>query len=420
MMTNEISQAVQARYGKFAEAVARAATSSCSKPAPTACCAHGQALYDESELASVPKLSRDLSRGCGNPTRFANLQPGEVVVDFGCGGGIDAILAARKVGERGKVFGVDLTPQMIERANESVAQAGLHARAIEFRRASLDNTALASACADVLISNCVINLCPDKDAVYREAFRILKPGGRLAISDIVLTEPIAADLRERFQSIWAGCTGGAIPEDDYWRTLKNAGFAEVEIVARHTLAGTELDDMAGCPGKEFAPAPASKDLDQIRGKVTSVKFTAIKPSTAQPGLGAPQASEMASDRPASSGANQPATAKTGNMLLAGGILAAIWASICCGIPLLLVTLGISGAWISTMTSFAPLRPVFVGLALVLFGFAIQRAFFSRKACVAGVVCAEPRAQRKQRIVFGSLSVVFVAIFTFPWYAPLFL
>jgi len=107
------------------------------------------------------------------------------------------------------------------------------------------------------------------------------------------------------------------------------------------------------------------------------------------------------------------------MLLAGGVLAAVWASICCGLPLLLVTVGISGAWISTMTSFAPLRPVFVGLALLLFGLATWRAFFSRKACAAGA-CVEPRAQRKQRIVFGSLALVFVAVFTFPWYASLIL
>lgn len=420
MTNDEISQAVQTRYGKFAEAVGRAAASSCSKPAPTACCAHGQALYAEPELASVPKLARDLSRGCGNPTGFANLQPGEMVVDFGCGGGIDVILAAHKVGKRGKVFGVDFTAQMIERSKEAAGQAGLHDRAIEFRRASLENTTLPNACADVVMSNCVINLHPDKDAVYREAFRILKPGGRLAISDILLSEPIAADLRERFQSIWAGCTGGAIPEDEYWRTLKNAGFAEVQIVARHTLAGTELDDMASCPGGEYAPAPASKDLDRIRGKVASVKFSAIKPYVGSQAYVGSQGTESAGNRPETPAAIQKEGTKSGNALLVGGILAAIWASICCGIPLLLVTLGISGAWISTMTSFAPLRPVFVGLALLLFGFAMQRAFFSAKACAPGTTCANPRLQRNRRITFSSLSVLFVAIFTFPWYAPFFL
>jgi len=279
MMKNaEIGQVVQTRYGKFAEAVGRASTSCYSEPPTSTCCSSGQAHYDESELALVPELARNLSRGCGNPTGFAKLQPGEVVVDFGCGGGTDVILAAHKVGEYGKVIGVDFTQQMIERAKDAVAQAGLHDGVIELRQASLDNTALASSCANVLISNCVINLCPDKDAVYLEAFRILKPGGRLAISDILLTEPIAADLRDRFQSTWAGCTGGAIPEDDYWRTLKNAGFAEVLVVSRHALVGAELDDMAGCPGEEYTPTPPRKDLDQVRGKVESIKFTAIKPS----------------------------------------------------------------------------------------------------------------------------------------------
>ncbi len=415
MLTAEVSQVVQTRYGKFAEAAGATKTSCCSKPAPSACCALGQGLYSESELSSLPELARTLSRGCGNPTGFANLQPGEVVVDFGCGGGIDVILAARKVGERGRVFGVDFTAQMIERAREAVVQAGLQDRAIEFRQASLEKTTLANACADVLISNCVINLHPDKNAVYQEAFRVLKPGGRLAVSDILLTEPIEAGLRQRFQSGWFGCMGGAIPEDDYWRTLKNAGFAQIQIVARHPLAGQELVEMSGCPGEEFTPPAPSKDLDQVQGKVESVKFTAIKPA-----LVASQGAGIASNRLETLGAIAQESPKSGNTLLAGGILAAIWASICCGIPLVLVTLGISGAWISTMTSFAPLRPVFVGLALLLFGFAIQRAFFSARACAPGATCANPRQQRNRRIVFISLSVLFAAIFTFPWYAPLFI
>lgn len=289
MMTNDIGEVVRARYGKFAEAAGATKTSCCSKPAPSACCALGQGLYSESELSSVPELARTLSRGCGNPTGFANLQPGEVVVDFGCGGGIDVVLAARKVGASGRVFGVDFTGPMIERAAQAVVQAGLQDKAVELRRASLENTTLADSCANVLISNCVINLCPDKDAVYREAFRILKPGGRLAISDVMLTEPIRAELRERFQSGWFGCMGGAIPEGEYWRTLKNAGFADVHIVARHPLAGQELEEMAGCPGQEFTPPAPREDLEQVQGKVTSVKFTAIKPSTAQSRLGSAQA-----------------------------------------------------------------------------------------------------------------------------------
>ncbi len=224
----------------------------------------------------MPELALNLSRGCGNPTGLANLQPGDIVVDFGCGGGIDIILATHKVGPQGRVIGIDGAPQMIERAKQTVAEAGLQDRNIEFRNAYLDETQLSDGFADVLISNCVINLCPDKDAVYKEAFRILTPGGRLAISDIVLIDNIDPELRERFRSTWAGCLGGAIPEEDYWQTVRQAGFAEIQIVARHTLTPQELEGMACCPGEQFTPAAAKEDLAVVQGKVTSVKFTAVK------------------------------------------------------------------------------------------------------------------------------------------------
>ena len=224
----------------------------------------------------VPEIGINLSRGCGNPTGFANLQPGEVVVDFGCGAGIDVILAAHKVGEQGRVVGLDFAPKMIERAKQAVIASGLHERDIELRVTDLENTQLPHSYAGVVISNCVINLCPDKKAVYGEAVRILKPGGRLAISDVVLTEEIDPRLRERFQEYWAGCLGGAVPEDDYWQTITNAGFGEIKTVSRHTLTPQELEAMACCPGKEFTPAAAQEDLAAVQGKVVSVKFTAVK------------------------------------------------------------------------------------------------------------------------------------------------
>lgn len=200
-----------------------------------------------------------------------------MVVDFGCGGGIDVILAVHKVGPQGRVIGIDGAPQMIERAKQAVTEAGLQDRNIEFCNAYLDETRLLDGFADVVTSNCVINLCPDKDAVYKEAFRILKPGGRIAISDIVFIDNINRELRERFQSTWAGCLGGAIAEEDYWQTVKKAGFAEIQIVTRHTLTPEELEAMACCPGKEFTPPPSKEDRVAVEGKVTSVKFTAIKP-----------------------------------------------------------------------------------------------------------------------------------------------
>lgn len=224
----------------------------------------------------MPETALDLARGCGNPTGFAQLQPGEVVVDFGCGGGIDVILAAHKVGPQGKVVGIDMAPHMIEQAKQAVAAASLQDRDIEFKVAELEKSPLSDTYADVIISNCVINLCPDKEAVYREAYRVLRPGGRLAISDIVMAEAIDPDLQKRFRSTWAGCLGGAIPEAEYWQMVKDAGFTEIQIVSRHVLSPEELAAMASCPGKDFTPSPAQEDREQVQGKVASVKFTARK------------------------------------------------------------------------------------------------------------------------------------------------
>lgn len=239
----------------------------------------GQELYGQGELASLPELALNLSRGCGNPTGFASLAPGDVVVDFGCGGGIDVILAAHKAGPQGRVVGIDFTYQMIERAKQAVAEAGMEGRDIDLRVAAMENSQLPDRSADVIISNCVINLCPDKDAVFRDAFRILKADGHLAISDIVLAENIDAEVQARLQSTWAGCLGGAIPEEGYWQTVRKAGFSEVQVMARHTLAPEELEAMARCPGEEYSPAPAKEDLALTQGKVDSIKFMAIKPSS---------------------------------------------------------------------------------------------------------------------------------------------
>lgn len=230
----------------------------------------------------MPEVALRLSRGCGNPTGFANLQPCEVVVDFGCGGGIDVILAAHRMGSKGKVMGIDFAYHMIERAKQAVAEAGLQNRGIELLVSAMEESGLTDDFADVVISNCVINLCPDKEAVYEEAFRILRPCGRVAISDIVLTENAEPCMRERFRSTWAGCLAGAIAEEDYWQAVRRAGFAEIRIVARHTLNPEELEAMAVCPGEEFTPAPAKEDLAAVQGKVTTIKFTAVKPSLSQP------------------------------------------------------------------------------------------------------------------------------------------
>jgi SAM-dependent methyltransferase len=275
--TEEIKKAVKGRYGKAAEATS-AKASCCCPTAPTSdssfATEHG--IYGQEELSMIPEIARNLSRGCGNPTGFANLQSGEVVVDFGCGAGIDVILAARKVGPSGKVFGVDFVPQMIERARQALADAGL-TDAVKLVVGDMEQLNLPDSFADVVTSNCVINLSPDKDAVYREAFRILKPGGRLAISDIALTERIDPHVHARLQSTWSGCLGGAIDEESYFDIIRKVGFSQPEIAARHALASQELDEMACCPGPEFALAPAKGDLSVVQGKVVSIKFTAVKP-----------------------------------------------------------------------------------------------------------------------------------------------
>ncbi|MEE8393793.1 MAG: methyltransferase domain-containing protein [Rhodospirillales bacterium] len=272
-----IKDIVKGRYDACAERGTAEGAGCCAgeRPAsPGFAAEHG--LYSQQELSLVPKTAFTLSRGCGNPTGFADLRSGETVVDLGCGAGIDVVLAAHKVGAGGKVVGVDFAPRMIERAKQTAAEAGL-TETTGFVAADLERVELADGVADVVISNCVINLHPDKEAVYREAFRILKPGGRLAISDIVHAGEIDPGVGERFQSTWAGCVGGAIEEDRYFRIVQDAGFTAVEFVARHPLEPKELEEMACCPGPEFTPAPAKEDIASVEGKIISIKFRATKP-----------------------------------------------------------------------------------------------------------------------------------------------
>ncbi|MCP4309583.1 MAG: methyltransferase domain-containing protein [bacterium] len=267
---------VKGRYDACAERGAGEGAVCCPGETPASpSFAAENGLYSQEELSLVPETAFTLSRGCGNPTGFADLQSGETVVDLGCGAGIDVLLAAHKVGAGGKVVGVDFAPHMIERAKQTAAEAGLTEKT-KFIVTDLERAELPDGVADVVISNCVINLCPDKEAVYHEAFRILKPGGRLAISDIVYAGKIDPEVRERFQSSWAGCVGGAIEEDRYFQIVQDAGFTAVEFVARHPLQPKELDEMACCPGPEITPVPANEDVASVEGKVISVKFRASK------------------------------------------------------------------------------------------------------------------------------------------------
>ena len=192
--------------------------------------------YSDADLAG-PAATGNLGLGCGNPTAIANLQPGEVVVDLGSGAGFDALLAAEKLGGSGRFIGVDMTPEMLARARTNAVNAG-YARTVEFREGLIEDLPVASGSADVIISNCVINLSPDKMAVFREAFRVLKPGGRLVVSDILLTEPLPPELAQSVAAL-IGCIAGAETEETYVGHIRDAGFADIELDRRP--AGEAID-----------------------------------------------------------------------------------------------------------------------------------------------------------------------------------
>jgi len=188
------------------------------------------------------------------------------------------ILAARKVGSGGRVVGIDFSPEMIEQAKQAVVDARLEGTDIQLMVGAIENTGLPDKSADAIISNCVINLCPDKANVYREAFRILKPGGRIAVSDILLSDHLDPEVKKMLRANWSGCLGGAAVEEDYWRIIESAGFAELSVVSRHVLNPDELFVIACCPGEDFSNAPPPEILTAAQGKAESVKFRARKPS----------------------------------------------------------------------------------------------------------------------------------------------
>jgi SAM-dependent methyltransferase len=208
--------------------------------------------YTPEELASIP-AEANMGLSCGNPTATANLRPGEVVVDLGSGGGLDVFLAARKVGPTGRAIGIDMTPEMIERATAGAKKQGL--TNVEFHQSTIDRIPLPDASANVVISNCVINLAPDKRAVLREAFRVLKPGGRLAVSDIALKKPLPPEVGADLVA-YVGCIAGAVPIEEYVAALKAAGFSAVEVVdtKKDLSCYSEAEGQDGCCDPPAAPA----------------------------------------------------------------------------------------------------------------------------------------------------------------------
>jgi arsenite methyltransferase len=226
----QIKEMVRARYGDIA---AKASGASCCAPASSSCCgpqtaSHDKARrmgYSEAELAAVPE-GANLGLGCGNPQAIAAMQPGEIVVDLGSGAGFDCFLAGRQVGDTGQVIGVDMTHEMLKEARDNTARIG--AGNVEFRLGELEHLPIADNIADVVISNCVINLVPDKGQVFREAFRVLKRGGRLAVSDVINIAPLPDELRAD-PVLLCGCVAGAAPADRIEAWLSEAGFVEVRV-----------------------------------------------------------------------------------------------------------------------------------------------------------------------------------------------
>jgi arsenite methyltransferase len=266
-MTQSLIDQVRQKYG----AVAASGLSGASAGVRAIAQAFG---YSAEDLAALP-ADANLGLSCGNPTATANLRPGEVVVDLGCGAGIDVLLAARKVGPAGKAIGIDMTPAMLERARANAARpvGGQLLSNIEFHLAAIDRMPLADGTVDCLISNCVINLAPDKSAVFREMFRVLKPGGRVAVSDIALKKELPPELARDVEA-YVGCIAGALPIADYERLLRDAGFEAVQVIdaGKDLNAYSAVDGQSGCCSppmtsstglsviEETCCAPAPSDL----------------------------------------------------------------------------------------------------------------------------------------------------------------
>ena len=240
-MSDDIKQAVQSKYAS----VAKSGLSTGHSGVRAVAEAFG---YTAEQLASIP-AEANMGLSCGNPTAYASLKPGETVVDLGCGGGLDVFLAAKRVGPTGKAIGIDMTPEMLDlaRRNAAKADSGKPIVNVEFHQATIDKLPLSDASVDCVISNCVINLAPDKQAVFAEIVRVLKPGGRLAASDIALKKPLPPELGDDLMA-YVGCIAGAIPIEQYRRQLIEAGFAQVDIIdtGSDLNAYAKVENQSGC------------------------------------------------------------------------------------------------------------------------------------------------------------------------------
>jgi ubiquinone/menaquinone biosynthesis C-methylase UbiE len=275
MKKEEIRKSVREGYALVAKG-----GSSCCTPQTSSCCGTTDTArdiskkvgYTDEDVSSVPE-GANLGLGCGNPVALASLREGEVVLDLGSGAGFDCFLAARRVGEKGKVIGVDMTPEMLEKARENAGKSGY--KNVEFRLGEIENLPVADRCVDTIISNCVINLSPDKERVFHEAFRVLKPGGRLMVSDIVLLEELPAAVQKSVAA-YISCLAGASRKENYLDAIKNAGFAEVRVVDE-TSFGTEfISDDPTLKAVMENEKISKSDFAKVGKAVRSIKVSAVK------------------------------------------------------------------------------------------------------------------------------------------------
>jgi len=267
-----LKDVVREKYGQAALNAASGSGGCCGSSLEASCDPITSNLYDAIQEGEVPDAARKASLGCGNPTALAELKPGETVLDLGSGGGIDVLLSARRVGPTGKAYGLDMTDEMLALAEQNKRESGL--TNVEFLKGEIENVPLPDNSVDVIISNCVINLSGDKDRVLQEAFRVLRPGGRFAVSDVVVRGEVPAEIRKSME-LWVGCVAGALADDEYRSKLAKAGFHEIEIESTRVY---QIDD-----ARTFL-AHRGHDVEalakEVEGKFMSAFIRAEKPIVA--------------------------------------------------------------------------------------------------------------------------------------------
>ena len=265
---------VRTKYGEAAVRAAAGSRASCCGPDPDGGCANPitSDLYDDGTAASLPEAAMLASLGCGNPTALTELREGEVVLDLGSGGGIDVLLSARRVGPSGKAYGLDMTDSMLELARRNASEAG--AQNVEFLKGDIENIPLPDASVDVIISNCVINLAGDKSRVLQEAFRVLKPGGRFAVSDVVVRGSIPTEVRQSLE-LWVGCVAGALEEREFEALLLEAGFENPSLEPTRIYQPEEARDVLASAGLD-----PDAVVSEVEGRLMAAFVRAHKPEEA--------------------------------------------------------------------------------------------------------------------------------------------